>query len=91
MSINYVTTTELREQSSRIVAKLISGEDITLIHRSKMIGVIKPLIPNTKGMDNIKEFKKALLALKPKTVILGEKREKIYSDYLKKRYGKSLS
>lgn len=91
MSTHFVTTTQLREQSSKIIAKLISGENITLIHRSKMVGVIKPLISNTRGIDDIKGFKRTLLALKSEIVIPLEKRRKIYSDYLKKRYGKNLS
>lgn len=87
MNNQFITTTELREQSSKVVSSLLSGENFTLIYRSKIIGVIKPAVFKAKVIDNIGEFKRTLSSLKPKKLIPYSKREKIYREYLKKRHG----
>lgn len=91
MNTQFITTTQLREQSSKVVSRLFLGEDITLVHRSKIIGVIKPLTFSSKSIENLNDFQSTLSALKPKTVIPYEKRKKIYTRYLKKRYGQGVS
>ena len=87
MNTHFITTTQLREHSSKVVARLISGEDVTLVHRSKIIGVIKPLLSFSKPIENLEEFKKALIAVKPKKLITFQNRNKIYREHFKKRYG----
>lgn len=90
MSTHFITTTELREQSSKVVASLLAGENITLIHRSKMIGKITPIDSTHRVITDVKEFKKALDAAKPKKLIPRNQREKIYRDNLKKKYAPNL-
>ena len=37
-----ITTTQLRTKSSELIKSLEKGDSISLIHRSKIVGVIKP-------------------------------------------------
>lgn len=39
-----ITTTELRTKTSKLVAALKAGKRVTLIHRSKIIGVFRPVV-----------------------------------------------
>ncbi len=41
--MNYITTTELRTKTTWLVAILKKGESVFLIHRSKIIGEIRPI------------------------------------------------
>lgn len=90
MNTQFITTTELREQSSKVVSRLLAGEDTMLIHRSKMIGKITPIDSSYKVIEDIEAFKKALESAKPKKIIPRSQREKIYRDYLNKKYGPNL-
>ena len=87
MNTNFITTTQLREQSTRVVQTLVSGQDLTLIHRSKMIGVIKPVPKPEKIITDLVKFQKTLEALKPKKIISRYKRDVLYRKYLKEKYG----
>lgn len=87
MTNQFITTTQLREQSSKVVSRLNAGESLILIYRSKIIGSINPVTSKSTTIDDLGEFKKALLALKPKKIIPYSKRKKIYKERLKKRYG----
>lgn len=87
MNTHFITTTQLREHTSKVVSRLISGEDVTLVHRSKIIGTIKPLASFSKPIENLEEFKKVLIAVKPKQLNSFQNRKKIYHEHLKKRYG----
>jgi len=40
--MEFVTTTQLRTKSPQILAQLKLGKSIRLIHRSKVVGTIKP-------------------------------------------------
>lgn len=53
--MNYITTTELRTKSPDLVETLLKGEEVNLIHRSKLIGVIKPKTEKIK-VFNAKRF-----------------------------------
>lgn len=89
--MNYITTTQLRTKSSELISSLSKGESIFLVHRSKIIGEIKPkevIKPLTKG--DIKELQKLAAELNlPKTSY--KEREKKYRSHLVKKYGQSLS
>lgn len=89
--MNYITTTGLRTQSSKLVKSLSEGQTVSLLHRSKIIGEIKPkkeMKPLTK--DDIKQLKKLAEDLNlPKTSY--KQREKIYRKHLMEKYGKDLS
>lgn len=86
--MNYITTTDLRTKSSQLIKSLRNGDSISLIHRSKVVGVIKPAIEPKKF--DVDAFKRAIKDLNlPKTTY--EKREKIYREHLMNKYGKNLS
>ena len=86
--MNYITTTDLRTKSSRLINSLLSGMETSLIHRSKIVGVIKP--SSTSKKFDVEAFKNAIKDLHlPKTT--PDEREKIYRMHLMKKYGKNLS
>ncbi len=90
--MDYITTTDLRTKSSQLVDALKSGLSVPLIHRSEIIGEIKPkkktVYPLTQA--DIDELKKLARELNlPKTSY--KEREQIYRKHLLERYGKNLS
>lgn len=91
MYMNYITTTQLRTKSRELVSVLSKGDSVSLIHRSQIIGEIKPK-KETKPLTkkDIKELKKLAGALNlPKTSY--KQREKIYREHLMEKYGQDLS
>ena len=87
--MQYITTTELRTKSTKLVKTLKEGGALRLIHRSKVIGEILPTYePKPFNYDL---FEKFLDSIKPKKLIPKKDREKIYRKHLEEKYGKSLS
>ncbi|OGH47433.1 MAG: hypothetical protein A3A51_01805 [Candidatus Levybacteria bacterium RIFCSPLOWO2_01_FULL_39_10] len=86
--MEYITTTNLRTKTSQLVNELKKGGKVSLIHRSKIIGVIKP-VEEPKIFD-AEKFNKIIkkLNLPPTTYA---QREKIYRSHLMKKYGKGIS
>ena len=84
-----ITTTELRTKSKELVKVLKEGRSVDLIHRSKVVGEIKPKIQDPKPFDPDKMAEIAerlnLPNLTPKQI------EKRYRTHLMKKYGKGLS
>lgn len=91
MNNQFITTTELREESAKLIKILFSGKSVNLIYRSKVIAKINPISFSEKVIDNPSDLKNAFLKLKPKKIILKEKRDQIYQKYLKQKYGKNFS
>lgn len=92
MSTHFITTTQLREQSSSVVEKLLKGEDITLVHRSKIIGEIIPKREAIKELtkDDIDHLQR--LARKMNLPKLSYKeRDKLYRKHLLEKYGENIS
>lgn len=86
--MNYITTTDLRTKSSELITSLLEGIEISLIHRSRIVGVIKPA-RQPKKFD-AKAFKEAIKNLNlPKTTYA--MRERIYRKHLMEKYGKGIS
>lgn len=86
--MNYITTTDLRTKSSQLINSLVKGQETSLIHRSKIVGIIKPATASKKF--DVEMFKNAIKDLHlPKTN--PDEREKIYRTHLMKKYGKNLS
>lgn len=86
--MEYITTTNLRTQTSQLVDALKKGGAVSLIHRSKIIGKIQPA-QKVKPFD-AKAFLKIVNSLNlPKTTYI--QREKIYRKHLMGKYGKGLS
>lgn len=83
--MNYITTTELRTKSPDLIETLLKGEEVNLIHRSKVIGVIKPKTEKVKVFD-ARRFSK--VAEKLDLPVLGyKKREKRYREAMAKKHG----
>lgn len=89
MAMNTITTTNLRTQSSALVDTLKKGGTVSLIHRSKVVGVIKPAIPEGKPFNAGKLKKLAQRLNLPKTTY--EEREKKYRTHLENKYGTGFS
>ena len=49
--MQYITTTQLRTKSRELVKVLLEGRSVDLIHRSKVVGEIKPKIYDPKPFD----------------------------------------
>lgn len=89
MYMQYITTTNLRTQSPQLIEALKKGGTVSLIHRSKIVAVIKPADNKLKKFD-VSKFKKHIEDLNlPKTTYA--KREKIYRKHLMEKYGKNIS
>lgn len=85
--MQYITTTELRTKSSKVVRTLNEGGTLRLIHRSKVIGEILPTY-EPKPFD-AKKFEELVNSLHlPKTTYA--QREKVYRAHLMKKYGKGI-
>ncbi len=86
--MNYITTTQLRTKSKELVSILREGGSVELIHRSKVIGEIKPVEKQPVIFD-AKEFMRLTEELNlPKTTYA--ERERRYRAHLMKKYGKNL-
>ncbi|OGD90304.1 hypothetical protein A2W45_04115 [Candidatus Curtissbacteria bacterium RIFCSPHIGHO2_12_41_11] len=89
--MEYITTTNLRNKSSLLVSRLSKGQTVSLVHRSKIIGEIKPK-KEAKALTeaDIKQLKKLASELSfPK--ISYKERERRYRKHLMEKYGQSLS
>lgn len=85
-----ITTTQLRTRTKELVKVLQEGRSVDLIHRSRVVGEIKPAQASFVTITDISEFRKALRAAKPKRLIPKSKREKIYRKRLEEEYGKNI-
>lgn len=89
--MQFITTTQLRTQSKKLVDSLKKGSSVSLVHRSEIIGEIKPkkeVKPFTK--HDIRDLKKIAEELNlPKTSY--KERERRYKKHLMEKYGKGLS
>ena len=89
MCMDYISTTELRTKSSQLIEALGKGITVSLIHRSKVVGEIKPKRESAKPFDPM-AFKKLADELNlPK--LSYKEREKRYRKHMMEKYGKSIS
>jgi hypothetical protein len=84
-----ITTTQLRTKTRHLVKSLIKGEKVDLIHRSKLIGEIKPKQVKVKRFD-AKRFAKIVKDLNLPQLTY-EEREKRYREAMVKKHGKPVS
>ncbi|MBI4036160.1 hypothetical protein HY383_04385 [Candidatus Daviesbacteria bacterium] len=85
----YITTTELRTKSKKLVETLKEGRSVNLVHRSKVVGEIKPKIYDPKPF-NAKRVLKIIDKLNlPK--LTPRQIEARYRAAMMKKHGKSLS
>ena len=89
--MQYITTTELRTMSKKLVDTLREGHSVNLIHRSKIVGRVEPVQepkPLTKeGIEKIKRLAKELNLPK----LSYKERERRYRKHLIEKYGQGLS
>ncbi|MBI4226110.1 hypothetical protein HY612_03280 [Candidatus Roizmanbacteria bacterium] len=87
--MQYITTTDLRTKTPELINTLKQKGEVSLIHRSKIVGIIKPVEDQPKPF-NVKAFKQFVKDLHlPQTTY--KQRETIYRKHLMKKYGKNLS
>lgn len=87
--MEYITTTGLRTKTSELISALKKGTSVSLIHRSKVVGIVKPIVEAPKTF-NAARFKRLVEALNlPQTT--HAERERIYRAHLMKKYGKGIS
>lgn len=85
--MQYITTTQLRTESKKLVKTLKSGGTFRLIHRSQVVGEIIPTYePKPFDAKSFKQFVDKLNL--PKTTYA--ERERRYRAHLMKKYGKGL-
>ncbi len=84
-----ITTTELRTKTTELVKALREGRSVDLIHRSRVVGEIKPKIQDPKPFDPDKVAEIAKKLNLPK--LSYKERERRYRAHLMKKYGKDLS
>jgi len=84
-----ITTTQLRTKSKELVKALQEGYSVDLIHRSRIIGEIKPKIYDPKPFDpdRVAEIAKKLNL----PGLSYKEQERRYRAHLMKKYGKGLS
>ena len=87
--MQYITTTELRTKSKKLVEVLLEGRSVDLIHRSKVVGEIRPKIYDPKPFDPDKFFKVVEKLNLPK--LTSKQIETKYRKAMIKKHGESLS
>lgn len=91
MSNYFITTTQLREQSSKLIQSPLSGKSVNLIYRSKIVGKIDPVSLSEKTIDDTELLKKLFYTLKSKNLIPKKLRKQAYRKHLKEKYGQNFS
>lgn len=87
--MNYITTTQLRTQTTAFVEALLAGKAIDLVHRSKNLGTLT-LEPSSTKTTNHKRLAKNIASLKL-PYLTPQQAKKNYHDHITKKYGQSLS
>lgn len=89
LNMQVITTTQLRTHSKNLVDTLKRGKSVDLIHRSEVVGEVRPK-QEKGGVFNAREFVKKIKALNlPK---LTDKEIEIrYRNAMMKKHGRYLS
>jgi hypothetical protein len=87
--MNYITSTQLRTNTSSFIEALLAGKTIDLIHRSKKLGTLTLEQSSTKTTNHQR------LANNIKTLNLphlsSEQMKKNYHQHMMQKYGQGLS
>ena len=88
--MQYITTTELRTKSRKLVETLREGRSVNLIHRSKLVGKVEPIQePKPLTEEDIEEITNLAKKLNlPK--LSYKERERRYRKHLMEKYGQDL-
>lgn len=84
-----ITTTELRTKTTQLVKALREGRSVDLIHRSKVVGEIRPKIQDPKPFDPDRLNKLVEKLNFPKLTL--RQIDKRYRAAMIKKHGKSIS
>ena len=84
-----ITFTELRKQSKKLKKALEEGKSIDLIHRSKVVGKIKPVGPQLVKIIDAKKLQKKIDKLDLPTLTLKEM-DRRYRIAMMKKHGQGL-
>ena len=84
-----ITTTQLRTKSKDLIKVLQAGRSVDLIHRSKIVGEIRPKIYDPKPFDAHK-FAKIVKKLNFSS-LTPQQMEAKYRAAMMKKHGKGLS
>ena len=87
--MNIITVTELRRNPTKLLETLDKGMSVTILYRSRVLGVAEPL-PRPKKLlskKDISELDELLDKIKPKKLLPKSIREKIYQERLEEKYG----
>ncbi len=88
--MNYITTTQLRTKSSEMIETLLSGHKIDLIHRSRVVGEIRPKAIYIPKRVSASSLMKKIDKLNFPRLTLDEI-DRRYKIAMKKKHGKGLS
>lgn len=86
--MNVITATELRTKTKELFEAMLNGEEISVIHRSKVIGVFKP----KKQGPVVFDAKKVMAITKNINypILTDEEIDKRYREAMMKKHGKHL-
>lgn len=86
--MNLITATELRTKTKDLFEALLNGEEISLVHRSKIIGTFKPKRTGPKPFD-AEAFMKITKNINL-PILSDEELDKRYRAAMMKKYGKYI-
>ena len=93
--MNYITTTELRTKTTELVEALQGGEEVTILHRSKIVGRITPKSVSQKPIKTVTDPAKLISGLRHLVGDAGkctkEERDVLYRKHVESKYGKHFS
>ncbi len=87
--MQYITTTELRTMSKKLIEVLREGRSVNLVHRSKVVGEIKPKIYDPKPFNTARFLRTVEKLNLPR--LSTRQIEARYKKHLMKKYGKDIS
>ena len=85
-----MTTTNLRTQSPLLVRLLSQGSSVSLVHRSKIVGVVSPVSGEPEPVTET-ALSSFLHRFRTLPLIPVARREQVYRHNLEKKYGQSIS
>lgn len=86
-----ITTTELRTKTTNLVEALLSGEEVGLVHRSKIVATIKPKKGEPSALSKRDIHETIKIAKSLNLPYLTDKQiEKRYRQAMMKKHGKHL-
>ena len=88
--MNLITTTQLRTKTKNLVDSLLNGNEITVVHRSRVIGKFIPQTGEEPKRFDAKKMAEIVKKLNLKPLSEKKQREN-YDKHLREKYGKGLS